>query len=33
VVRSRYGMDYAVANGLVGDEVELLIEFEAIRQD
>ena len=33
VVRSQYGMDYAVANGLVGDEVELLIEFEAIRQD
>jgi len=33
VVRSRYGMDYAVANNLVGDEVELLIEFEAIRQD
>ena len=30
VVRSEYGMDYAVANGLVGDEVELLIEFEAI---
>ncbi len=33
VVRSDYGMDYAVANGLVGDEVDLLIEFEAIAQD
>jgi polyisoprenoid-binding protein YceI len=33
VVRSEYGMDYAVANGLVGDEVDLLIEFEAIAQD
>ena len=31
--RSDYGMTYAVANGLVGDEVELIIEFEAIRQD
>ena len=33
VKRSDYGMTYAVANGLVGDEVELIIEFEAIRQD
>lgn len=30
--RSAFGMDYAVANGWVGDEVQLLIEFEAIRQ-
>lgn len=30
--RSAYGMNYAVANGWVGDEVELIIEFEAIRQ-
>jgi polyisoprenoid-binding protein YceI len=30
--RSVYGMNYAVANGWVGDEVELIIEFEAIRQ-
>lgn len=30
--RSEFGMDYAVANGLVGDEVELIIEFEALRQ-
>jgi polyisoprenoid-binding protein YceI len=30
--RSRWGMNYGVANGLVGDEVELLIEFEALRQ-
>ncbi len=33
VVRSQYGMTYAVEGGLVGDEVDLLIEFEAIRQD
>lgn len=30
--RSAYGMTYAVANGWVGDEVPLIIEFEAIRQ-
>ncbi|HEX5737770.1 MAG TPA: YceI family protein [Hydrogenophaga sp.] len=30
--RSAYGMDYAVANGWVGDEVELIIEFEAVRK-
>lgn len=30
--RSAFGMDYGVANGWVGDEVQLLIEFEAIRQ-
>ena len=30
--RSAYGMNYAVANGWVGDEVALIIEFEAIRQ-
>lgn len=30
--RSTYGMNYAVANGWVGDEVALIIEFEAIRQ-
>ena len=30
--RSAYGMDYGGANGWVGDEVELIIEFEAIRQ-
>ncbi|MGF1475227.1 MAG: YceI family protein [Geminicoccaceae bacterium] len=33
VNRSDFGMTYAVENGLVGDEVELLIEFEAVRQD
>lgn len=27
--RSAFGMTYAVDNGLVGDEVELIIEFEA----
>ena len=30
--RSTYGMNYAVANGWVGDEVPLIIEFEAVRQ-
>lgn len=30
--RSAYGMTYAVANGWVGDEVELIIELEARRQ-
>ena len=27
--RSDFGMSYGVANGLVGDEVEIVIEFEA----
>ncbi len=30
--RSAYGMSYGVANGWVGDEVHMLIEFEAVRQ-
>ena len=30
--RSSYGMNYAVGNGWVGDEVPLIIEFEAIRK-
>lgn len=30
--RSAYGMNYAVSNGWVGDEVALIIEFEAMRQ-
>jgi polyisoprenoid-binding protein YceI len=30
--RSTYGMTYSVDNGWVGDTVELIIEFEAIRQ-
>jgi polyisoprenoid-binding protein YceI len=30
--RSAYGMNYGVANGWVGDDVALIIEFEAIRQ-
>lgn len=29
--RSDFGMDYGIANGLVGDDVELLIELEARR--
>lgn len=32
IVRSQHGMTYAVDNGWVGDDVELLLEFEAIRQ-
>jgi polyisoprenoid-binding protein YceI len=31
--RSDFGMTYAVDAGLVGDEVEIILEFEAIRQD
>ena len=31
VVRSQYGMNYAVDNGFVGDEVQLIIETEAMR--
>jgi polyisoprenoid-binding protein YceI len=30
--RSAFGMDYAVENGWVGDEVALIVEFEARRQ-
>jgi polyisoprenoid-binding protein YceI len=30
--RSDYGMTYAVENDIVGDEIELIIEFEGIRQ-
>jgi polyisoprenoid-binding protein YceI len=30
--RSAYGMNYAVSNGWVGDEVPLIIEFEAQRK-
>ena len=30
--RSAYGMTYAVANGWVGDEVQIMIELEAPRQ-
>lgn len=30
--RSAYGMNYAVSNGWVGDTVDLIIEFEAVRQ-
>ena len=30
--RSEFGMTYGIANGLVGDEVELIIELEARRQ-
>jgi polyisoprenoid-binding protein YceI len=30
--RSEFGMTYGVANGLVGDEVEILVEIEARRR-
>ena len=30
--RSEFGMSYGVANGLVGDDIELLVELEARRQ-
>lgn len=33
IKRSEFGMTYAVENGWVGDEVEIILEFEAIRQD
>ncbi len=33
IARSDFGMTYAVEPGWVGDEVELIIEFEAIRED
>ena len=33
VKRSAFGMSYAVDNGWVGDDIEVIIEFEAIRQD
>ncbi|MGF1624798.1 MAG: YceI family protein [Alphaproteobacteria bacterium] len=33
ITRSLYGMTYGVANGWVGDEIALVVEFEAIRQD
>jgi len=32
ITRSQWGMDYGVADNLVGDEVSLRFEFEALRQ-
>ena len=32
IQRSRWGMTYGVANGMVGDAVELLLELEAVRE-
>ncbi|MEQ8652963.1 MAG: YceI family protein [Kiloniellales bacterium] len=32
IKRSDFGMDYAVANGWVGDDIEIFISFEAVRQ-
>ncbi|MEM7491454.1 MAG: YceI family protein [Pseudomonadota bacterium] len=31
--RSAFGMDYGVANGLVGDRVDIVIETEAVRAE
>lgn len=33
ITRSDYGMTYAVDGGIVGDEVEVVIELEALRED
>lgn len=33
VNRSDFGMTYAIEGGIVGDKVDILLEFEAIRQD
>ncbi|MEM8787866.1 MAG: YceI family protein [Pseudomonadota bacterium] len=33
VLRSEWGMTYGVANGLVGDEVEIIAEVEALRAE
>lgn len=33
IKRSDFGMTYGVADGLVGDAVDILIEFEGIRQE
>lgn len=33
VLRSDFGMDYGVANGLVGDEVSIIIETEGLRAE
>ena len=32
ILRSQWGMDYGVANNMVGDEVKLRFEFEALRK-
>ncbi len=32
IERSKYGMTYAVQNDIVGDEIDLILEFEGIRQ-
>jgi polyisoprenoid-binding protein YceI len=32
ILRSRWGMDYGVSNDMVGDEVSLRFEFEALQQ-
>ncbi len=33
ILRSEFGMDYALADDLVSDRIELIIEFEAMRDD
>ena len=32
IKRSEHGMNYALKDNLVGDEIDLIIEFEARRQ-
>ncbi|GAA3949156.1 YceI family protein [Allohahella marinimesophila] len=32
IQRSKWGMEYGVENNLVGDDVDIILEFEAIRQ-
>ncbi|MEZ7894498.1 MAG: YceI family protein [Thauera sp.] len=33
IERSRWGMDYGISRGMVGDAVELRFELEAMRDD
>lgn len=33
IERSRWGMDYGIEDGMVGDEVDLMFEFEALAED
>ena len=33
IERSRWGMDYGISRGMVGDAVELCFELEAMRDD
>ena len=33
IKRSEFDMMYAIEGGIVGDEVDIILEFEAIRKD